>query len=84
MWCIQEIDIEYRRRMNTILKLYSEPYDPYYPIICFDEKHKHLIGDLRDRIPMKPGSSKNMIILIPEMERQIFLLLLTLKEVKEI
>jgi hypothetical protein len=44
--------------MSTILKLYSEPYDPYYPVICFDEKHKHLTGDLRDKIPMKPGSSE--------------------------
>jgi hypothetical protein len=42
--------------MYTILRLYSEPYDPYYPIICFDEKHKHLTGDLVDKIPMKPGS----------------------------
>jgi len=58
MWCIQEIDSEYRKRMYIILRLYSEPYDPFYPIICFDEKHKHLIGDIKDKIPMKPGSSE--------------------------
>jgi hypothetical protein len=45
MWCIKEIDDEYRGRMYTILRLYSEEYDPQYPIICFDEKHKALIGD---------------------------------------
>ncbi|KZX15086.1 hypothetical protein MBCUR_03210 [Methanobrevibacter curvatus] len=56
MWCIKEIDDEYRKRMYTILKLYSKDYDPKYPIICFDEKHKHLTGDIVDKIPMKPGS----------------------------
>jgi hypothetical protein len=58
MWCIQKIDDEYRKRMYTVLRLYSEPYNPYYPIICFDEKHKHLIGNLKTKIPMKPGSSE--------------------------
>jgi hypothetical protein len=24
--------------------------------ICLDEKHKLLIGDIKNRIPMKPGS----------------------------
>jgi hypothetical protein len=56
MWCIKEIDVEYRERMYSILKLYFENYDPKYPIICFDEKHKPLIGDTTNRIPMKPGS----------------------------
>jgi hypothetical protein len=56
MCCIKEIDNEYRKRMYNILRLYSEDYDPKYPIICFDEKHKPLIGDTASRIPMKPGS----------------------------
>jgi hypothetical protein len=42
--------------MYRILKLYSEEYNPEYPIICLDEKHKHLTGDIIDKIPMKPGS----------------------------
>jgi hypothetical protein len=56
MWCIKEIDEEYRRRMYRILNLYSEDYNPKYPVICFDEKHKTLIGDINERIPMKLGS----------------------------
>ena len=56
MWCVAEIDYEYRKRMYRLLDLYSEDYNPKYPIICFDEKHKHLIGDLRTSIPMAPGS----------------------------
>ena len=42
--------------MNHILDLYAEDYNPKYPIICFDEKHKHLIGDLKPKIPMIPGN----------------------------
>jgi hypothetical protein len=56
MWCVTKIDGEYRKRMYNILRLYFEDYDPKYPIICFDEKHKPLIGDTVDRIPMKQGS----------------------------
>ncbi|WP_211263751.1 transposase, partial [Methanobrevibacter cuticularis] len=56
MWYIAKIDTEYRKRMYRILKLYSEEYDPQYPIICFDEKHKYFIHDLKTKIPMKPGS----------------------------
>jgi len=56
MWCVEEIDEEYQKSMAKILELYSEDYDPVYPIICFDEKHKHLIGDIKPIIPMTPGS----------------------------
>jgi len=56
MWCIAKIDPEYRERMYRILKLYFEEYDPEYPVICFDEKQKYFIQDLKTKIPMKPGS----------------------------
>ncbi|MDR1820687.1 MAG: IS630 family transposase [Methanobrevibacter sp.] len=55
MWCINEIDEEYRNRMYDVLDLYEKEYDPFYPVICFDEKHKKLIEDVRERIPIKPG-----------------------------
>ena len=58
MWCIAEIDEEYRKRMYRILKLYFEEYNPKYPIICFDEKQKYFISDLKKKIPMKPGVSE--------------------------
>ena len=58
MWCIAKIDSEYRERMYRILKLYSEDYNPEYPIICFDEKQKYFISDLKEKIPMKPGISE--------------------------
>ena len=31
--------------MEDILSLYAEPYDPQYPVLCFDERPCFLIGD---------------------------------------
>ena len=42
-------------RMEKILDLYEEPYDPSRPLICFDERPCQLIGDVREPLPMKPG-----------------------------
>ncbi len=46
-------------RMEEILDLYEEPYDPSRPLICFDERPCQLIGDVRDPLPMKPGCIEN-------------------------
>ena len=56
MWCIAKIDKEYRERTYQILKLYFEEYDPKDPVICFDDKQKYFIQDLKTKIPMKPTS----------------------------
>ena len=56
MGCITEITKEYRKRMYRLLALYNKPYDPSYPVVCFDEKSKQLLEDSRTPIPMKPGS----------------------------
>jgi hypothetical protein len=56
MWCITEITNEYRKRMYRLLALYNKPYNPAYPVVCFDEKSKQLLEDSRTPIPMKPGS----------------------------
>jgi hypothetical protein len=42
-------------RMEEILDLYEEPYDPLRAVVCFDERPCQLIGDVRDPLPMKPG-----------------------------
>lgn len=44
--------------MYRLLNLYSKPYDPAFPVVCFDEKSKQLLEDSRDPIAMKPGHSK--------------------------
>lgn len=41
--------------MERILWLYSLPYNPQYPVVCFDERPCFLIGDLLPPIPMQPG-----------------------------
>jgi len=54
MWCIQEINDEYRKRMYDILDLYEKPYDHFNPVIGVDEKPKQLLEDSRTPITMKP------------------------------
>lgn len=41
--------------MEDVLDLYSQPYDPDYPVICMDEKPYQLLGESRKPIAMKPG-----------------------------
>jgi hypothetical protein len=55
MWCIAEIDDEYKERMYVLLDLYEEEYDPKRPVICLDEKPIQLINDKRRPIPMEKG-----------------------------
>jgi hypothetical protein len=42
-------------RMEEVLDLHEEPYDPLLPVVCFDERPCQLIGEVRDPLPMKPG-----------------------------
>jgi hypothetical protein len=41
--------------MEDVLELYSEPYDPARPVVCFDEASKELRGDVAEPIPPAPG-----------------------------
>ena len=56
MWCISEINREFRERMYDVLDLYEKPYDPRNPVIGLDEKPKQLLEDKRKTIPIKPGN----------------------------
>jgi hypothetical protein len=42
--------------MEDVLDLYEEPYDPMRPVVCFDESPKQLIAEVREPIPVEPGS----------------------------
>ena len=55
MWCIGELNEEYKERMEVILDLYERPYKRSEPVICFDEKLHHLVSDVRFPLPMKRG-----------------------------
>lgn len=41
--------------MEQILWLYSLPYDPLYPVICYDERPCFLIGDRIEPIALQSG-----------------------------
>jgi hypothetical protein len=41
--------------METILALYALPYDPDYPLVCFDERPCFLIGDAVEPLALQSG-----------------------------
>jgi DDE superfamily endonuclease len=43
-------------RMEDVLELYAEPYDPNRPVVCFDEASKELHGHVTPPIPPAPGA----------------------------
>ena len=44
--------------MEDVLELYAEPYKPWQPVICFDERPCQLLSDTRDPLPMRPGRAQ--------------------------
>jgi transposase len=54
-WCIGRIDARFVAQMERILWLYSLPYDPDYPVVCFDERPCFLIGEEVDPLPLQSG-----------------------------
>ena len=44
--------------MEDVLDLYAEPFKPWRPVICFDERPCQLLADTREMIPMEPGQPK--------------------------
>jgi hypothetical protein len=54
-WCIPEVNAEYVLRMEDLLDLYNEPYDPKRPVVCFDERPYPLLDDVREPLSAEPG-----------------------------
>ena len=46
--------------MEDVLDLYEQPYDPFHPVVCFDERPCQLMGDVRTPLPIKPGSARRV------------------------
>lgn len=44
--------------MERLLALYAEPYDPLYPVVCFDERPCFLIGDAVAPLMMQGGRAR--------------------------
>lgn len=41
--------------MENLLALYALPYDPHYPLVCFDERPCFLIGEVIEGLAPQPG-----------------------------
>jgi transposase len=54
-WCIGKITSRFIAKMEQILWLYALPYNPLYPVVCFDERPCFLIGDVIEPIAMQSG-----------------------------
>lgn len=54
-WCIPEVSSEFVSRMEDVLDLYAQPYDPSRPVVCFDEMPVQLVSETRRPLPAEPG-----------------------------
>src|ERR1035438_6849298 len=54
--CIAEVDDEYIKAMEDVLEVYERPLSAEEPVVCVDEKPVTLHNDVREPLPMKPGS----------------------------
>src|SRR3954466_3670931 len=66
MWCIPDKpSAEFVYHMEDVLEVYHRPYDPKRPVVCVDETFKHLGGETRESLPMRPGRSSAMTTSTP-------------------
>jgi DDE superfamily endonuclease len=42
--------------MEDVIQTYMLPYDPKWPVVCFDEASRQLFGEVRPRQPTRRGS----------------------------
>jgi hypothetical protein len=49
------LNSRYLARLELLLWLYALPYDPKYPVVCFDERPCFLIGDRIEPLAMQTG-----------------------------
>ena len=50
-----EQDAEFICQMEDILDLYSQPEDPNYPLVCFDETSKQMTKEIHLPQAAEPG-----------------------------
>ncbi len=44
--------------MEDVLNVYTRPYDPNHPFVCFDESSKQLIAEKIEPLPAEPGKEQ--------------------------
>jgi hypothetical protein len=55
MWCVAELDDDYIAKMEDVLEVYEQPWNPEEPVVCLDEKPVTLHADVRPPSPAMPG-----------------------------
>jgi hypothetical protein len=61
-------DAQFVWRMEAVLDLYEEPYDPKRPVVCFDERPCQLLAEVRE--PMPIGTDRPVLRRDHEYERR--------------
>lgn len=57
-WCIPpKADAEFVWRMEDVIRTYMLPYDPKWPVVCFDEASRQLFGEVRPPESARPGAA---------------------------
>jgi len=46
--------------MEAVLDLYAEPYKPWQPVVCFDERPCQLVADVFEPLPRKAGRAQRV------------------------
>ena len=54
-WCIPTANSAFVSRLEDILELYQEPFDPKKPVVTFNERRVQLISETRRPLPARPG-----------------------------
>lgn len=55
MWCVAEVDDEYKEKMEDVLAVYEKKYDSKEPVVCLDERPLVLHADVREPEASRPG-----------------------------
>ena len=53
---------EFVAAMEDVLDLYTEPYDPHRPVICFDETSTQLLAEVRAPLPAQPAHQMQWLV----------------------
>lgn len=60
MWCVPKLTPEFRKRMDDLLGLYTEPLPPGHEVHNFDETPKQLLSTPHGGRPPKPGHARRL------------------------
>ena len=46
--------------MEDVIEVYTRPYDPRFPVVCFDEACKQLFGEVRPPLPPRQAAPRRI------------------------